>query len=146
LGSRGALGYSEAVSDRVAEDLAAAVAARVPGIVAIYLFGSRARGDGTADSDIDLAVLAQNRLDPVERWKLQEDLAALAHRNVDLVDLRQASTVMRVQVLRDAVVLLDAQPAPRAAFEAFALSAYARLNEERGAILNDVRARGRVHG
>jgi len=35
--------------------------------VVLYLFGSRARGDGAADSDIDLAVLAQNRLDPVER-------------------------------------------------------------------------------
>ena len=67
------------MSDRVVETLASAVAARVPGIVALYLFGSRARGDGVADSDIDLAVLAQNRLDPVERWKLQEDLAALAH-------------------------------------------------------------------
>jgi hypothetical protein len=43
-------------------------------------------------------------------------------------------------------VLLDAQPSPRSAFEAFALSAYARLNEERREILNDVRARGRVHG
>ena len=146
MGSRGGLGYSGAVSDRVVETLASAVAARVPGIVALYLFGSRARGDGVADSDIDLAVLAQNRLDPVERWKLQEDLAALAHKNVDLVDLRQASTVMRVEVLRDSVLLLDSQPSPRAAFEAFALSAYARLNEERREILNDVRARGRVHG
>jgi len=62
---------------------------------------------------------------------MQEDLAALAHQNVDLVDLRQASTVMRVEVLRDAILLIDAQPSPRSAFEAFALSAYARLNEER---------------
>jgi predicted nucleotidyltransferase len=146
LGSRDGLEYSEAVFDRVAESLASAVAARVHGMVALYLFGSRARGDGAADSDIDLAVLAQNRLDPIERWKLQEDLAALAHRNVDLVDLRQASTVMRVEVLRDAILLLDAQPSARNAFEAFALSAYARLNEERREILNDIRARGRVHG
>jgi uncharacterized protein len=143
---KSAVGYSEAVSDRVAENLANAVAARVPGLVALYLFGSRARGDAGVDSDIDLAVLAQNRLDPIERWKLQEDLAALAHQNVDLVDLRQASTVMRVEVLRDAVLLLDAQPSSRSAFEAFALSAYARLNEERCEILKDVRARGRVHG
>jgi hypothetical protein len=38
LGSRGGLGYSETVFDRVAESLASAVAARVPGMVALYLF------------------------------------------------------------------------------------------------------------
>lgn len=67
MGRRATVGYSGTVSDRVVETLASAVAARVPGIVVLYLFGSRARGDGAADSDIDLAVLAQNRLDPVER-------------------------------------------------------------------------------
>jgi len=119
---------------------------RVPGIVAVYLFGSRARGDGNADSDIDLAVLAEDRMEPVGRWKLQEDLAAMAHHSVDLVDLRQASTVMRVEVMRDALVLLDSQPSLRAAFECFALSAYARLNEERRGIMQDIRARGRIYG
>jgi hypothetical protein len=54
----------------------------------------------------------------VERWKLQEDLAAQAHQNVDLVDLRRASTVMRVQVLRDGRLLADVQPSVRASFEA----------------------------
>ena len=62
----------------------------------------------------------------------------LAGRDVDLVDLRQASTVLRVQILRDARMLLDADAAERARFEATALSAYARLNEERKQILADV--------
>jgi uncharacterized protein len=134
------------VPARVAESLIPVVSARVPGLVALYLFGSQARGDATPDSDLDLAILAQSQLDPVDRWKLQEDLASLAHRNVDLVDLRQASTVMRIEVLRDSVLLLDAQPTPRAVFETFALASYARLNEERGAILADATARGRIHG
>jgi hypothetical protein len=74
----------------------------------------------------------------VDRWKLQEALAALAHKNVDLVDLRRATTVMRVQVLRDGRLLADLQPSVRASFEASALSAYARLNEERRGILQDI--------
>jgi predicted nucleotidyltransferase len=123
-----------------------AISAKVSDTVAVYLFGSQARGDSAKDADIDLAVLAKGKLDPVARWKLQEDLAALAHRNVDLVDLRQASTVMRVQVLRDAAVLVDAQPSERMAFEMTALSAYARLNEERRGILDDIAARGCVYG
>jgi predicted nucleotidyltransferase len=130
----------------LADSLVAALSARVPGLVAVYLFGSHARGDAGPGSDLDLAVLAMAKLDPVERWKLQEDLAAQAHQNVDLVDLRQASTVMRVQVLRDGRLLLDVRPSMRAAFEASAMSAYAHLNEERRGILDDIAARGRVHG
>lgn len=130
----------------LSESLVSTLTSRIPGVMAVYLFGSAARGDGGPEADIDLAVLARTPLDPVLRWKLQEDLAALVHRNLDLVDLRQASTVMRVQVLRDGEILLDAQPSARAAFETAALSAYAHLNEERREILNDVAARGRIYG
>lgn len=127
------------------QKLADAVAARVTGTIAVYVFGSRARKDAVTSSDIDLAVLARAKLDPVARWKLQEDLAALAHGDVDLVDLAQASTVMRVQVLRDGKVLVDRSPAERMSFETRAMSAYARLNEERREILRDIAARGRVY-
>jgi predicted nucleotidyltransferase len=130
----------------VTQRLAALVSTRVPGLVALYLFGSRARGDAGPDADFDLGLLGHDKLDAVERWKLQEDLAAHAHANVDLVDLRRASTVMRVQVLRDGALLVDVHPAERQAFEATALSAYARLNEERREILNDLAARGSIYG
>jgi predicted nucleotidyltransferase len=130
----------------LADSLIATVSDRLPGVAAVYLFGSQARDDAGPDSDIDLAVLTLGNLDPVDRWKLQEDLAAQAHRNVDLVDLRRASTVMRVQVLRDGRLLADVQPSVRASFEAIALSAYAHLNEERREILKDIAARGCVYG
>lgn len=39
-------------------DRAVAVATEAePGVLAAYLFGSRARGEGRADSDLDVAVL-----------------------------------------------------------------------------------------
>jgi len=44
-------------------------------------------------------VLAPRRLDPVERFDLQERLAIALRRDVDLVDLRRASTVMAMQVI-----------------------------------------------
>lgn len=127
-------------------DVVDLVRTRLPDVVAVYLFGSQASGQSTADSDVDLAVLGADRLDPVARWELQEDLAARLHRKVDLVDLRGASTVMRVQVLDRANVLFDGNPGARALFEATALSSYARLNEERRGILIDIRARGTIHG
>ena len=123
-----------------------AILQAVPQVTAVYLFGSRASGQAGPESDVDLAVLAARSLDPLVRWRVQEEVAALLHCNVDLVDLRSASTVMRARVLETAVVLHDADPAGRATFEAAALGAYARFNEERRGILDDVRARGSVHG
>lgn len=120
--------------------------ARLPDVVAIYLFGSRARGDASSESDFDVAVLPRQRLDTVERWELQERLASLLGTNVDLVDLLRASTVLRLQVQTDGRLLYEADRALRESFEATTLGAYARLNEERRGILADVAATGRIHG
>ena len=117
-----------------------------PGTVAIYVFGSRARGDENRASDEDLAFLTRAPLDSVARFDLQERIAARLHASVDLVDLRAASTVMRVQVLEHGIVLFEGDATERAEFEAVALGAYARLNEERRGILEDIRRSGRVHG
>lgn len=115
-------------------------------VQAIYLFGSTARGDETKESDIDIAVLAARPLDPIPRWHLQEAIAAKLGKQVDLVDLRSASTVMRAQVLRDGRQLFVKDPTIVGLFEATALSDYARLQEERGAILKDIANRGTIRG
>ncbi len=128
------------------ERLTRELRARIPDLIAIYLFGSRARNDGNSASDFDLAVLAGQRLAPLERWELQERLAVLAGSDVDLVDLSQSSTVLRVQVITGGRLLYETDRNARASFEATALGSYARLNEERGAILRDIAETGRVHG
>jgi predicted nucleotidyltransferase len=130
-------------------DYQAAVSAireAVSGAIAVYLFGSRARGDAGRDSDVDLALLGPAPLDAIARFELQERIAAKLHASVDLVDLRAASTVMRVQVLEHGRLLYEGDAEERARFEVSALSAYARLNEERKGILEDVKRTGRVHG
>jgi predicted nucleotidyltransferase len=115
-------------------------------VVAIYLFGSVARGDDVAGSDVDVAVLGRRPLHALERFDLQERVARALGRDVDLIDLRSASTVLRIQVLQGDVLLFDGDRFARQLFEATALSAYARLNEERREILKDIRARGSVYG
>lgn len=127
------------------QDAVATIVAALPDVAAIYLFGSRARGDSHGVSDVDIAVLGSGPLDALECFDLQQKLAGILHAPVDLVDLRSASTVLRVQVLRDAALLHDGAPNERAHFEATALGAYARLNEERREILEDVKKGGRVY-
>ena len=118
----------------------------IDGLRAIYLFGSRARSEAGAASDTDVAVLRDLPLDNVDRWRVQERLAQRLHTDVDLVDLRSASTVLRLQVVARGRVLFEADPVARETFEDMVFAAYARLNESRREIIEDARARGRVYG
>jgi uncharacterized protein len=128
------------------ERVVAEIRRAVPSAIAVYVFGSVAAGTATVSSDVDLAVLAEAPLSAEARWQLAQTLAIELRRDVDLVDLRQASTVLRVQVIGSSQLLFESDTAKREAFEAVALGAYARLNEERRGILEDIRQRGRVYG
>jgi uncharacterized protein len=118
----------------------------IPDVVAVYGFGSRARGTSRADSDLDLAVLAHSRLPTEMRWNVQEQLARSLKVNVDLIDLRSVPTVMQKEIVATGTVIFGLDASARRAFEGLVLSTYARLNEERREILQRVLNEGRVHG
>jgi uncharacterized protein len=118
----------------------------LPGLMAVYLFGSRASGDHRRSSDFDLAVLGERPLSPGQRFDLAQELASLLDGDVDLIDLRAASTVLRSQVIGSGRPLFRADTPEVEQFEDFVYSDYARLNEERAAILADIRERGSIHG
>lgn len=119
--------------------------AEQPSIRAIYLFGSWGTPNARPESDIDLAVLASRPLPEKTRWALAQELALLASRDVDLLDLLSASTVMRFQIVAHGRRVYCADEAVCANFESWVFSAYARFNEERREILQDIRQRGRVY-
>jgi predicted nucleotidyltransferase len=119
---------------------------RLPELEAVYVFGSAAAGTALPESDLDLAVLAAAPIEPGERFELAGDLARVVGREVDLVDLRSASDVLRVQAIAHGSRLFARNPSAADAFEAYALSSYARLNEERHAILEQIQRDGTIHG
>ncbi len=118
----------------------------IPDVMVVYQFGSTVAGPTHDRSDLDLAVLAPRALDPVQRFDLQERLAQLLRCDVDLVDLRAASTVMRMQVISRGTVLAVFDAAEKERFETYTYSAYARLNEERKAILQQIERERTVYG
>jgi predicted nucleotidyltransferase len=71
----------------------------IPQVWAIYRFGSAGTPFERPDSDIDLAILAPNPLDNLARWELAQSLAISLNKDVDLVDLQLASTVLRHQIV-----------------------------------------------
>lgn len=103
------LGASEQVR-RILADSGATVA---------YLFGSRARGTSRRDSDADIAVLTDRRLDLLEREVLSDRLAqALGVPEVDLVMLEEASLELRGHVVQEGTLVHSADEPRRVAFEA----------------------------
>lgn len=91
-----------------------------PGVVAVYLFGSTARGTARSGSDVDVAVLFE-RTPPHRlsgpRFDLAGDLERALGRAVDLIVLNDAPVDLRARVLREGRLLLDRAPAARIAFE-----------------------------
>ena len=120
--------------------------ARVPSLRVAWLHGSRGRGDARADSDVDVAFLAEAPVRPDALLALQSDLSARLGAEVDLVDLFTADDVLRVQVIEHGRVLFERTRADRARFEMHALSRYAHLDEERRGILEDIVHRGSIYG
>ena len=66
-------------------------------LLGAWLYGSRARGEERADSDIDVAVLYDSPLDPVALFDASSRLAARLGAAVDIVDLRRAGGLLRVE-------------------------------------------------
>jgi len=126
--------------------LAEKIRSEIQDVLAIYLFGSAVAGELRPDSDIDLAILCATFLPATRLWSLAQSLAVIAGRDVDLIDLRSVSTVMQAQVISTGERLFCASEPVCGEFEDRVYSDYARLNEERRHILDDINERGRIYG
>jgi predicted nucleotidyltransferase len=117
----------------------------LPALLGIYLFGSQASGHADGGSDVDLAVLVEGKADPLRLWELGQSLASQLNTDVDLVDLRAASTVMQYQIVTTGrrIWERDAQPA---LYESFILSEKTALDTARAGLLDDIREEGSVYG
>lgn len=117
----------------------------IPQVWAIYRFGSAGTPFERPDSDIDLAILAPNPLDNLARWELAQTLAISLNKDVDLVDLQRASTVLRHQIVSHGQCIYCANRFTTEEFESRTLSDYVRLNESRQQILRDIQKRRKIH-
>lgn len=133
------------LSDSEARAMRDTVVRVLPGIEALYVFGSRARGDARPDSDLDLAVLGRAPLDPLRRFEAQRELSVLLDIDVDLIDLRAASSLLRSEVVNGGKTLFQRDADYVLAFEAGVLGEYADLLDATRALRDQVRASGRVH-
>jgi len=110
-----------------------------PKIQAVYLFGSFADGSEQFSSDVDLAILLPQELvrelTAVRKLELSNALSPLLHRDADIVNLREVSTVFQKEIICYGERIYCSDPDAADEFEMLTLSFYQKLNSERRDIL-----------
>jgi predicted nucleotidyltransferase len=110
-----------------------------PQLEAISLFGSYAQGTPWPQSDIDLAVLLPAALahkePPMVLSPCVSELSMKLQRDIDLVNLRQVSTVFQNEIIHTGRWIDITNEEAVLAFEMQVLSAHQKLNEERADII-----------
>lgn len=112
----------------------------------VYLFGSAARDELREDSDVDIAYISDVKLTAYENFMLAQEIADIFKRDVDLINLNEASTVFKAQVVGKGKKIYCTDENRRMYFEMRALKDYAVLNEEREEIMKNIEKRGSVYG
>ena len=133
------------ISESLAQAAISSIRTAFPNTLAIYLFGSRANGTANSDSDLDLAVLVAGYAEPLQLWDISNNLAEIAGCDVDLLDMRAASTVMQYQILQTGRCLW-ANKLAADLFECFVLSEKLYFDQARAGLLDDIQKRGTVYG
>lgn len=112
----------------------------------IIIFGSYATGNTHSESDLDIAFYhSTQNFSSYERFMIAQKLAGLIGIEVDLIDLKEASTVFAMQIYSTGKVLYSNNERLRMELEMRTYSMYARLNEERQPILDQIQETGSVY-
>jgi len=112
----------------------------------IYLFGSGVQGTMTDESDLDLAFLSKDTFTGYELLMFSQELASIAKREIDLIDLAYASTVFRAQIIGKGKAIYSNDKNFMYQYEIRALKEYTKLNEERKEIIDRVIKEKTIYG
>ncbi len=113
--------------------------------VFIIIFGSAAKDMLREDSDIDVAFFSDKIYSKYEVFIAGQKLAAILGRDVDLIDIKKASTVFKAQILSNGKIIYSRDEVQTKIFYMEAYGEYCKLNEERKEILDRVKERGAIY-
>lgn len=102
----------------------------------IYIFGSMVKNRVRNDSDIDIAILTEKQIDEYKLYMISQQLADELKREVDIVDLKNASTVFKAEILRTGKLIYNSDNPEKMHFQLGILQDYVFLNERRQEIIN----------
>ncbi|MGH8538768.1 MAG: type VII toxin-antitoxin system MntA family adenylyltransferase antitoxin [Gammaproteobacteria bacterium] len=116
---------------------------------AIYLFGSYGTDNEWPDSDVDIALLLPPKQARAGRLLamslLCAELGSLLKKPVDLINLREVSTVFQKEIIAADRRIHTGNAYAADEFEMLVLSFYQKLSEERAEILKEFWKTGRAY-
>jgi uncharacterized protein len=130
-------------------DIVRTVLGHYPDTQAIYLFGSYGTKNEWPDSDVDIALLLPPDQAKASRMlamsPLCSDLGSLLEKPVDLINLREVSTVFQKEIITADRRIYTGDAYGADEFEMLVLSLYQKLGEERADILEEFWRTGRAY-
>ncbi|RYM04983.1 nucleotidyltransferase domain-containing protein [Sporolactobacillus sp. THM7-7] len=113
----------------------------------IILFGSYAKHTTHDESDVDIAFYTKqkHKVTRYEVFIVAQELASALKKEVDLVNIAEASTVFQAQIYSTGKVIFSKDNNLRMRLHTQAFSMYAKLNEERQPILQKIDESGSIY-
>ena len=128
-------------------ELIEAIRALLPNTIAIYIFGSTGTAYERPDSDLDIAILADQKISFETKLALMNPLMKISHKDrIDIVDLYKAPPLLKAQIIFKGKLIYSANKLTVNLFEDRSLLEYVFFNEERRELVNDILKRGSVYG
>ncbi len=110
----------------------------------VFLFGSFAGGDVTPFSDLDIAIIFDDNYDFYKINDIKEKLSDILGLTVDIVNLNRASSIIKMQVLKKGILLLNKSPRVYHEFFVHTVKEYDDLKRTRREIEENI-LRGRIY-
>ena len=127
-------------------DIVVILKSRIPTVTSIYLFGSGVEDHFNENSDIDIAFTSDENIPNLTIWEAKNELASTFNRDVDLVDLLNANTVLQIQVVAEGKRIFTKNISRSEQFEARVFEDYITLNEDRAEILQEIAKSKSIYG
>jgi hypothetical protein len=97
-------------------------------VLCVYIFGSAAAGKETPYSDIDVAILFDDSVSPLEysdrQIALSIELGRLLNREIDVIILNRAAPYLKFQIIKEGAIVYESPARSGRPFEARAVLEY----------------------
>jgi len=105
-------------------------------VIAVYLFGSQAKGIEHEQSDVDIALLFERGKEPLlqDHLKLMTELSTLLRKEADVIILNSADPILKCQVFRYGTIVLERDRITSRRFVAKSIMEYIDLQYNRGIV------------
>ncbi|WP_353955528.1 nucleotidyltransferase domain-containing protein [uncultured Clostridium sp.] len=95
---------------------------------------------------MDLVIHVNSKVDEYELFTLANELSFIVRRGVQIINLKNISTVFASQIVGTREVIYSIEENKRIEYEIRAFKDYAKLNEERQVVLDAIKKDEKIYG